>query len=648
MTATDSTYDEPADDQLAAALRVANIPTLLMVLFQLTGDEKWLSAPFRPTKARGLELHDDGGLSREVRDMVIAEATVAVRNWRSGTPAALPVPSRPQLKRMLECCFADVVGEEYLAMYTSQLGYTQDNGNIADAPTVTIADAFTVGIIGAGIGGLLAALRLRESGFTPIVFERQSGVGGVWRNNHYPGAGVDTPSHLYSFDFFPRDWRNFFARQPEVLGYLEEFASTTKLLEHVACNTDVVSARYDEPSRMWDIETRGPDGAAVTRVNAVISAVGLFSTPQIPDIPGLQAFSGPVFHSSAWPADLDVTGKRVAVIGTGASAMQIVPAIADAASAVTVYQRSPQWIAPVGYYFDDVDAGVHWLHENLPYYARWYRARMSWGYNDAVHPALRIDPSWAHPARSVNAINERLRVFFTDYLMTALEGRPDLQAKALPGYPPYGKRILLDNGWFAAIRKPNVELTTDSVVAVTADAVCDATGRSCAADIIVLSTGFHTQRYVSTLTIHGAQGAELRDVWDDDDPRAYLGITTPGFPNLFFTYGPATNAGGGSFVSLAESQVGYIVALLRAVRDSGAGAVDVRAEMCRDYNERLDAANAHMVWSHPGMSNYVRNGRGRIVVNMPWRMVDYWQMTQTPKLDDYLLLPREAEVPVSR
>jgi 4-hydroxyacetophenone monooxygenase len=646
---TASTQDRPALDEarLAEAARSGHLPSMLMVLFQLTGDRKWLSDPYRPTPGRGLDDHPTGGFPDEIQEKIRAALVAAVTAWAAGAPAAVPRPTGKLLGEMASWCFADEVPEEYQGMMAVQMGFDgiPDNVTPVADPERARRTVFTVAIIGAGISGIYAALRLRELGVPYVIIERAGDVGGVWRQNTYPGAGVDTPSHLYSFPFFHREWSVYFARQAEVLGYLHDLADEFDLRPDIRFGTEVDAAEWNDDEQCWTLEVTNDGERSKITTSAVISAVGLFKEPSIPDLPGMDTFEGPIFHSANWPTDLDLTGKRLAVVGTGASAMQVVPATADLAGRVTVFQRTPQWIAPVPHYFHQVPQDVHWLFAHVPYYRDWYRIRLGWSFNDKVHPAMHLDPDWEHLDRSSNRTNDRHRQFFTQYIEEKLAERPDLLAKSVPAYPPYGKRLLMDNGWYDAIKKPGVELIDDGVAAVTATGLRTSGGAEYPADVIALCTGFETNRYLQPIEFHGLDGIRLHGMWDDDSSSAYLGVMTKNFPNLFFMYGPATNAGGGSFLSLADSWLRCITALIRELVDSGAGSVVPRPEVHDEYNRAMDAAHERMVWSHPGMGTYVRNSRGRVTVNMPWRIVDYWHITAHMSLDGFEFTARNSPAP---
>ncbi|MBW0113882.1 flavin-containing monooxygenase [Pseudonocardia abyssalis] len=635
-----STPRRPLDEaRLRTAIAAANLPTLAMVTHQLTGDERWLRDPYRPTRGGGLGPNDSGGLDDAVAEDLRAAAVEAIAAWSRGREPAIPVPDRDLLRRMLSTTMGEPVPDEYERLMREEMGFEPDPGP-ARVPAEVVDDReYSVVIIGAGISGMAAAVRLQRAGVPFTILERHHDVGGVWLTNTYPGAGVDTPSFLYSFSFFPRKWSTHFGKRDEMAAYTAEVADHFGLRRHIEFGVSVDSATWDEHAQRWTVVA----GEREWHASAVISAVGLFTTPKMPNLPGLDDFDGPLFHTAEWPADLDLTGKRVAVVGTGASAMQVVPAIADRTAHLTVFQRSPQWVAPNAEYFEPVGDDVHWLMEHVPGYHAWYRFRLAWVFNDRVHASLQIDRDWAHPERSLNAVNDAHRRFFSRYLEDQLAGRPDLVAKCLPDYPPFGKRMLLDNGWFAALRRDDVELRTDGVVRLTRTGVVGAAGEEVPADVVVLSTGFDAQHYLPGIEVSGRDGASLHEVWADDDAVAHLGMTVPGFPNFFLMYGPNTNAGaGGSFIFVAEAQARYIVDLLVTMAVEDIGAVDCRPEALQAWTADVDARHDRMVWSHPGMTTYYRNSRGRVVTNSPYRVVDYWAMTHEPDLADFRTTPVPA------
>jgi 4-hydroxyacetophenone monooxygenase len=641
VAATESHVPGAIDErQLRIAIRQANLPTLLMVIFQLTGDERWLEPPYQPTRTRGLDEHRNGGFPEPVQRQVREAAIDAVLAWSRGVPVAITAPTGDLLVRLMSVCMGEPVAAEYAPMMAAEMGFASAPGQQSSPPRPKSDVDFSVIIIGAGISGLVAAVKLRQAGIACTVLEKNAEAGGTWFDNRYPGCGVDTPSYLYSYSFFPQDWTVHFGKRDEILAYLQRVAADLGINTMVRYGETVTAADWDEASQRWVVQSSGPEGQPNRFVaNAVITAVGQLNIPSIPNVAGVDTFEGPIFHSARWPADLDLSGKDVAVVGSAATAMQIVPAIAPEVAQLTIFQRSPQWIAPNSDYFKPISQDVHWLMNNLPYYRQWYRFRLAWTFNDKVHPSLTRDPAWPHD-HSINATNDGHRRYFTHYLKTKLAGREDLIAKSLPRYPPFAKRMLLDNGWFAALRRANVELVVEPITGITSSGVQTADGTDYHADAIVFATGFQARRPLYPIEIRGRSQRSIRAEWGDDDPRAYLGMSTPGFPNLFFMYGPNLNLGhGGSYIFLAECQVHYLVDLFEKMVAGRVASVECRPDVHNDYNRRIDQAHETMIWTHPGTDTWYRNARGRVVTNFPWRVLDFWNLTRSADLNDFVVIP---------
>jgi 4-hydroxyacetophenone monooxygenase len=540
---------------------------------------------------------------------------------------------------MLSICMGEPVPAEYGGMMAEEAGFQQRDPEWSSPTPPERLGGFRVLIIGAGISGICAAIKLRRLGIPYVILEKNDSLGGTWLENDYPGAGVDTPSHLYSysFDVNPK-WSRYYAKQPEILEYLGDAARRHEVVSNIRFGVEVAAARYDEEQKCWEVEARNADGTMrVECADILVSSVGQLNRPFIPEIDGLDGFAGPVFHSAQWRHDVDLAGKRVAVLGSGASAMQIVPTLAGTPSELLVFQRSPQWAAPNANYLRSIHPGTRVLMEHVPYYATWYRLRLLWIFNDKLHASLQIDPAWPHPQRSINAMNDKHRAFFTQHIREELGERDDLWDKVLPTYPPYGKRILMDNGWYRAIQREDVQLITGQVVRVEPNGVVTADGTVYEADVIVLATGFQSRRMLWPMDVTGRNGQSLRGLWGDDDARAYLGMTVPGFPNMFLLYGPNTNLGhGGSVIFHAECQVNYLTRLLMAMIEQDIPAIECREEVFQEYNRRVDEKHEGMIWTHRGMDTWYRNAKGRVVTNTPWRLLDYWKMTRRPRLDDFV------------
>jgi 4-hydroxyacetophenone monooxygenase len=631
--------DRLSEAEVRTAVSIANVPALLMVVYQMTGDEKWLEEPYRPTRGKGLGDHDSGGLSDEIQDEIRQAAVQAILDFQSGVQPVIVTPTAEQTVRMISVCMGEPVADQYGPMLSLELARrVAPNAPELALEPVTPPVGFNVIVIGTGVAGIAAAQQLEDMGIDYVILEKQPEAGGNWWQNTYPGAGVDTPSHLYSFSFAKNDWNTHFELRNELQEYFGRVLKDVGGNERVRYSTEVLAATYDETSRAWNVDVRNPDGSIETlRSNVVISAVGVLNRPVTPNLPGMDTFRGTSFHSADWPEGLDLDGKRVAIVGTGASSMQITPAIADRVEHLTVFQRSPQWVAPFEKFRMPIPMELRRLLQSCPLYHSWYWIRLFWQFGDKVIESLRVDPEWEHPERSVNARNDAHREYFTRYITAQVGDRTDLLDKVMPDYPPFGKRILLDNGWYEALRRDNVDLINESVDAVTETGLVSASGAAIDADVIIWATGFEAARFVSSLDVRGVDGLSLREAWNDDDPRAYLGVSVPQFPNFFMLGGPNSFPGSGSFMFFMEVQMRYIRGLLTEMFQQNIAAIDARTEANDKYNELVDTTHARTVWTHRGMSTYYRNSRGRVVFVMPFLNVEYWEMTRRPDLENYTI-----------
>lgn len=615
------------------ALDEADIVPLAMSLVQITGDRSWLDriAP---------HIRGAWDYMQSVPDALAAEIRAALAAAiREGGDARLAHPDEATLQRMLGVAVGAQVSAEYIPLIVEQIGFQP----LAKTPQETRpappqADISAI-VIGAGASGVCAAIRFRQAGIPHIIFEKNDDVGGTWFENRYPGCAVDTPNHFYQYSFEPNnDWPNYYSRRESINDYIGAVADKHDVRAAIRFRAEVVSARYDEARAMWQVQVRTGHGIETHEANILVTAVGQLNRPAIPPIPGLEDFRGTHIHTAAWHDGIDIRNKRVALIGTGASAIQVGPAMVDEVAELKVLQRSAPWVVRSPNIHRLVTEGKKWALKELPFYAQWYRFQLFWGFADGLFPALKIDPAWNDGNRSINAWNAKLREGMVRYIERELEGRPDLLERAVPDYPPYGKRVLADCGWYKMLRRDHVELIGDQIECILPEGIRLVGGKVVPVDVIVFATGFHAAKMLWPMEIAGRGGITIRDVWGDDNPRAYLGMTARDFPNLFVLYGPNTGLGhGGSAIFLAECQVNFVTMCIDMMRSRQAREFEVRQDVADAYQKTMDEELKGLVWSHPAVRSWYKNRSGRIVINQPWRLIDYWNATRSPDPDDYEL-----------
>jgi 4-hydroxyacetophenone monooxygenase len=629
------TAAEFPDEQIAEALQDVSIPTLLLSCVHMTDDpavrESILTGDLRP---QGLFLNEVQGFMTEEDQRAARELALGIIvDWRDrGCPEPDPVDPA-LLKRMMDWIVCEEVGAEYVPMMLEEMEL--DGADSRALETVATADPRPVAVIGLGMSGLLAAIRLQEAGIPFVVFEKNAGVGGTWWENSYPGARVDVGNHFYCYSFEPSDaWTEFFAQQPELQAYFQRVMEERGIEPHVSFGVEVTGATWDDDAAGWRVSL--DDGREV-EARAVISAVGQLNRPLLPDVPG--TFDGPSFHTARWDHEVDLTGKKVVLVGAGATGFQLAPAIADQVESLTVIQRTAQWMFPNPNYHAQVGDGVRWALRHLPFYGRWYRFLIFWPGCDTGLVAAIVDPAWEPQHQSVSEVNDITRVMFTDWIVSQVDNDPDLVAKVVPDYPPTGKRTLQDNGsWLTTLTKPNVELVRAGVDRLEPNGIVDSDGTFHEADVIVWATGFRVNEPLVPMAIRGRGGLDLREHWGIR-PRAYLGMTVPEFPNFFCLYGPGTNlASGGSLIFHSECEIRYIVQCLQALDAAGARAMEPRPEKYDEWYEKCQAELKMTVWSSPHIEhNFYKNSEGDVHSLSPWRLVDFWTWTRTPDLEDFVL-----------
>lgn len=635
-------------DPAALDARLAQLDPvpLLLVYTHLSGDDIMLDA-FRPyiKGAWSFEAEIPDTLQAQLRERLIA----TLRDYAENDRPLPPAPDSARLQVMCDVAVGQPVPPEYLPMVLEELNFDQTDVKSVkwrQPVPLKVLKRYHVLVIGIGYSGLAMAIKLKEAGIPFTVVEKNDDVGGTWLENTYPGVAVDTPNHFYSYSFRTEsDWDHYFAQGSEIIKYIRKVYQEAEISDHVRFEEEVVRTIWNQDEAVWTVTIRRKDGSEYEcKANVVISGSGLLNRPAYPDIPGMESFKGPMFHSARWDHSVDLTDKKIVQIGTGASGMQIAPAIAPKVGHLTIFQRSPHWARKNPLLFAKVSDGVKWGLRNVPYYTKWYRFQLLYATSDGVLPSLRKDPNWTEPATSLNAANKEIREQLIAHMRSELGGREDLLEKVTPNFPPYGKRMLRDGNWFQTLTRDNVELVTGPVQKITPTGVFDKDGIEHSADVIILATGFKAQMPLHPIEIVGTNGS-IRDHWGEDNPRAHLGITVPGFPNFFILYGPNTNGGhGGSAVFNSECQVRYVMLALRELIEREAASLEVREEPFEQYNALVDAEHAQLVWTHEGVSNWYRNKQGRVVTNSPWRLCHYRNLTAYFEPEDYVISPSKVKV----
>jgi len=480
---------------------------------------------------------------------------------------------------------------------------------------------YRVVVIGAGFGGIGMALALEQAGiYDYLIVDSADDLGGTWRDNTYPGAACDVPSNLYSFSFRPERWSRRFPGQEETLAYLNAVAQEHGLRRRIRFGSRVTSAVFDERRSVWNLTLAGGD---LLRTTAVVSAVGQLNRPRLPDLPGREDFAGPSWHSARWNHDVDVAGKRVAVVGTGASAIQFVPEVAKTAAHVAVYQRTAPYVLPKP--DRPYRHAEQVIFERFPVVRKADRLRI-FLYGELLTSGFVLSQKLL--AAPMLMWRRQLDSQITD---------PALRRKCIPDYVMGCKRVLFSNDWYPTLTRPNVELITDPIDRIAANGVITSDGALRPADLIIYGTGFKTLDFLAPMSIIGLNGQDLNDAWREG-ARAYLGITVSGFPNLFMLYGPNTNLGGNSIIYMLEGQIGYTAGAIRALADERLGWLDVRPGVQSAFNDWVDKASRTSVWES-GCTSWYTTAAGRNTNNWPDLTFLYRYRVRHFDLAQYRVMP---------
>jgi 4-hydroxyacetophenone monooxygenase len=629
-----STSQQCDDAFLMSAIKQANLNALRMALYQLTGDPEFAAMEVEPFAIRGGALFTMV-VAEKNRGRMIEKAFEILKNIPE-RPAQLPSKDRVrELMTMFsgqELSEADFqYGFEELALedFPRDVKWNQE-------PDRKKLQDYKITIVGAGISGIAVAILLERIGIPYKIIERRPGLGGTWWINDYPEARVDTSSFLYQFRFeknYP--WSEFFASRDETLKYLNHVAVKYGILGNIQFSTELISAKWDESTSHWRCQVRQPDGVErEERANVLISAMGLFATPKLPDIEGIADFQGKMFHTTAWDHGYDYSGKRIALIGNGSTGTQLMPRIARVAKSVTAFQRTPNWIQPVENYRGKITPEIRWLFDNVPYYWNWF------GYSIFVAASSSQelqahDREWQEQGGRISGPNDKVRAALTQYIRDKVGDDAELFEKCLPMYAPMARRLVVDNGWYDALRRDNVELITARIERFTPMGIRTVDGVEREFDLVILGAGFDVNRFLWPVKYEGREGATLEKSWRKDGARSYLGMTMPGYPNFFMFYGPNGQPRSGGFYSWAEVWSRYAVKLIVKMIESGFNSVECKQEVYDDYNRRIDLANKEIIWEDQGQGGYYVNKHGRSSVNLPWRVEQYHAWMVEPDVNDF-------------
>jgi len=469
----------------------------------------------------------------------------------------------------------------------------------------------SVAVVGGGFGGVGAIVMLKRAGYDDVtVFERGDGIGGVWHHNTYPGAACDVPSHLYEFSFEPNPrWSRRYAPQPEIKAYLEDVASRYGVMDRIRTNTEVHAARWDAERGKWLLDTSaGPHEADI-----LLTACGQLTIPSVPPIAGLESFDGPAFHTARWQHETSLAGKRVAVVGTGCTAIQVVPAIQPIVGQLDVYQRSPGWTMPkMDFAYKE---RTQRLFERFPAIQKLDR-KATFAFMELGAIAMTRKPWLLKPFEAAGRRN-----------ITKAISDPELRARLTPTDSIGCKRLMLTDEWYPALTKPNVELVTDRIAEVTPSGIRTADGTERPTDVIVLATGFASHAFVAPMEIVGTDGRALADEWSEV-ASAYLGMSVPGFPNMFLLYGPNTNGGTGSVIDTIECGINHVIAALETLDQRQASTIQVRRAAADRFHGELTTALKDTVW-HSGCTNWYVDEKGHDPNQWPWTWSELRRRTAT-------------------
>lgn len=541
--------------------------------------------------------------------------------------------------RALAFATGEDVPAEFVASTKEQSGFTL---SLPEPPkTDAFGQRYKTIVLGAGMSGIAAGVALGHAGYDFEIIESSNDIGGTWRLNNYPGVAVDTPSIYYSYSFnIKTDWSKYFPLGAEYQAYLRDTVAKFDLMRNITFNTTITRMAWNDQEQEWAVTTLSDGVEEVRRAKFVITARGFLNRPKFPNVPGIEDFAGLSVHSTEWTPDIDLRGKRVGIIGAGATAVQVVDGIWQDLDHLTLFQRQPHWVMPNRLGTGNVPEAEAWLQANVPFYARWQRAKTYMFTTDRYFPKVRVDPEWVKTHDlSISEANHESLTLAQDHLAESIPNDAEKRRKLTPDFPPNSKRIIRDPGsYYEALASSKSDIVDVGIERITPTGILTQDGVLTELDVIIYATGF-TLDFLSTIEIVGKGGFTLADEWADNNPHAYLGGTVPGFPNLFITSAPNSSAGhGGGHNYMTEVSQYFILQCMRQVVEQDAESIEVTVDAEAEFLDEVTAQMEGSIWRHKSSAHtYYTNAAGRVILPNPWRMVDYWQWNREPLLEHFVI-----------
>lgn len=625
----------PGRSFIERAVECADTNALRMALYQATRDAE--IAAITPERAFG-PTTDAIVFSDEDTALIRAKAVEYLLT--EPDESALPVPSRDEIVELLEMAEARSLAPDDLIMRHKLPAFSDLPYQAQWHGEKVIPEGYHVAIVGAGFAGIAMGVQLANLGVPFTIYERRAEVGGVWSINTYPDVRVDTVSFTYEYAFEKKyPWTEYFARQSDVRAYIDHVARKYGVYEHIRFGSDITQARFDEPTQRWTLTVQGEESVTEVEANVVVAASGVFATPRELSVEGVSDFTGQIVHTARWNEDVEYAGKKVAVIGNGSTGVQLLSKIAEKAESVTVYQRTPQWISPRTNYGVPISDELQWLIQKMPFYWNWNKYVAGLATID-LRNVLMPDAEWIANGGQISKRNDMLREILVGYISAQVDGRQDLIDKLVPDYPPMTRRPVVDNNWYASLTRNNVELVTTPIARMTDTAIVTSDGEARETELVIAAVGFQTEKYIWPTQYFGLGGVTLEDVWTAQGAQAHLGMTVPGFPNMFMLYGPNSQpvASGAGLPVWFEVWTGYIAECIVGMLEKGRASMVIRKDAFDEYNEQLHEEAKKLIYLMPNSAmekNYYVNEFGRLQMNAPWNGEKYYELCEKPDESHY-------------